>query len=226
MKTQLFSVTLLAGLLAAPVGALTDAQEPEKKEAQDKKDEKKKDEKRKPLEVGKAVPETLALPNFDGKQTSFKELRGKVVVLHFWSDRCPAERHANPVFMEMEKRYANNEDVVMVGICSNQNELGAKPAKGEDLSKRYENLRKKVKEVGYKHKMLVDHGNVVSDLFGARSTPHCYVIDKKGVIQYAGALDDDPRGSKGKDATNYVNDAVSAVLNDKRPEVTTTKPYG
>jgi thiol-disulfide isomerase/thioredoxin len=224
MRIKLSAAVLLMGAVAAPstvlsaetIGQETKGQETEKKE----------DEKRKNLTVGSTVPESLSLPNFMGEDTSFKDLRGKVVILHFWSYRCPAERHANPIFMKMEERYAGNKDVVMVGICSNQNELGAKPAKGADYSKHYESLRKKASDVGYKHKLLVDHGNKISDLFQARSTPHCYVIDKKGVIQYSGALDDDPRGKKGKDATNYLVEATTAILAGKRPEITTTKPYG
>ena len=184
------------------------------------------DKKPKVLAIGSTVPENIMLPGFEGLDTSFKDLRGKVVILHFWSDRCPAERDANPVFMEMEKKYKGSKEVVMIGIASNQLELGTKPAKGSDHSKAYPNLRKKVKEVGFKHRILVDHGNEVSALFGARSTPHCYVIDKQGVIQYSGALDNDPRGKKGKAATNYLVDATRAILADKKPAVTSTKPYG
>ena len=232
MNAKWIPCMILAGAVSAPLAtvfAQTDETPPvqdETKKRGDGDETKKDDEKPKPLEVGSTVPETLTLPDFNGKHTSFKDLRGKVTIVHFWSDRCPAERHANPVFMEMEKKYADNKDVVMIGIASNQNELGEQPAKDADYSKHYESLRKQVKEVGYKHTILADHGNKVSDLFQARSTPHCFVIDKKGVIQYEGALDDDPRGTKGKDATNYLNDATRAILADKRPEVTTTKPYG
>ena len=80
--------------------------------------------------------------------------------------------------------------------------------------------------MGYEHTILADHGNVVSNLFGARSTPHCYVIDKEGVIRYAGALDDDPRGKKGENATNYLMEATSAILAGTKLPVTETKPYG
>ncbi|MFT7670307.1 MAG: thiol-disulfide isomerase/thioredoxin [Planctomycetota bacterium] len=218
MRTKWIPCMIFAGALAVPLSSViagTAAQET-----------KRTDEKPKVFAVGSTVPESLALPDFAADMTSFKDLRGKVTIVHFWSDRCPAERHANPVFMEMEKRFADNKDVVMIGIAANQNELGAVPAKDADRSKTYPNLRKKMKEVGYKHKMLVDHGNKVSTLFGARSTPHCFVIDKKGVIQYAGALDDDPRGSKGKEATNYLVDATAAILKGEAPKVTSTKPYG
>ncbi len=178
------------------------------------------------LKVGSTVPKSVTLKDFEGESLSFGDLRGKVVILHFWSDRCPAERHANPVFMEMEERYAESKDVVMVGIAANQNELGAEPEEGADLSEHYTSLRKKRDKVGYKHTILADHGNVVSKLFQARSTPHCFVIDKKGVIQYAGALDDDPRGRKGDKATNYLVDAAAAILAGEKLAVTETKPYG
>lgn len=232
MKQNWTSLLLAAALLGAPAAAMTVLQdgtppvEQKKKQDEKKRDAKKKDEKKKQLGVGSTVPERLALPDLNGKQHSFKDMRGKIVVVHFWSDRCPYEEHGNPVFARMEKKYADNKDVVLVGINSNQNELGRKPGEDADYSKLYTNLRTKLKEAKLSHTMLADHGNKVSDLFQAKSTPHCFVIDKKGVIQYAGALDDDPRGQKGDKATNYVVDAVTAVLAEKRPAVTSTKPYG
>ena len=223
MKRHWTSLLLLAGLLGAPAAATSLLQDERPPVDEPKKQD---DKKPKVLEVGSTVPERVALPDLDGKQHSFKDLRGKVVVVHFWSDRCPYEEHGNPVFARMEAKYKDSKDVVLIGINSNQNELGAKPAKDADHSKHYTNLREKLKEAKLNHTMLADHGNVVSNLFQAKSTPHCFVIDKKGVIQYAGALDDDPRGQKGEEATNYVVDAVTAVLAEKRPTVTQTKPYG
>jgi hypothetical protein len=46
------------------------------------------------------------------------------------------------------------------------------------------------------------------------------------VLRYAGALDDDPRGQKGKDATFYVRDAIVALLDGKDVPLAKTKPYG
>lgn len=178
------------------------------------------------LDIGSTVPETIELKDFEGKATSFKDLRGKIVLIHFWSDRCPAEKHADPVFKAMEARYKDSKDVVLLGIASNQNELGAKPGEGDEYADFYTSLRKKRDEVGYTHTILADHGNVVSDLFGAKSTPHCFVVDAKGVLQYSGALDNDPNGKRGDDATNYLVDAASALLAGKKPEVQATKPYG
>jgi thiol-disulfide isomerase/thioredoxin len=219
MNLRLTSLLLFTAAVATPAVALVSSNSEIPVKVEDEK---------KPtvFKIGSTVPETLGLPNFNGETTSFKDLRGKVVILHFWSDLCPAERHADPVFKKMEGMYADNKDVVMIGINSNQNELGSKPAKDADRATLYGKLRKKVKKIGYTHSILVDHGNVVSKLFAARSTPHCFVIDKKGVIAYSGALDDDPRGKKGETATNYLTDATTALLAGKKPAVTSTKPYG
>lgn len=211
---------LLAGMVATPVAiALQDDAPVEKPKPAD-------EEKPKTLKLGSTVPADLKMMSVDGKEVSFESLRGKVVVIHFWSDRCPAERHADPIFKQMDERYAKSKDVVLLGVASNQRELGEQPGEKDDYKDFYKGLKKKRKSVGWTHDLVVDHGNRVSKLFQARSTPHCYVIDKKGKIQYTGALDDDPRGKKGDKATNYCNDAVAAILEGKAPKVTSTKPYG
>ncbi|NUP96884.1 MAG: redoxin domain-containing protein [Planctomycetaceae bacterium] len=178
------------------------------------------------LKLGSTVAETLVMRDLDGKQISFKELRGKVVIVHFWSDRCPAEKHADPVVKKLEEHY-KGKDVVIVGIASNQGELGEEPAKDTtDFSKHYTNLREKAAKVGYTHKIYIDHGNKLSELFQAKTTPHCYVIDAKGVLRYTGALDDDLSESKGEAATVYVRDAADALLAGKEVKVAETRSYG
>jgi thiol-disulfide isomerase/thioredoxin len=177
------------------------------------------------LKVGASVPETVTMKDLDGKALSFKELRGKVVILHFWSDRCPAEAHGDPVTKSLEKTYAG-KDVVILGVASNQNELGSPPPKDADYSKQYANFRAKIKEVGFTHRIVADHGNVLSNLFQAKCTPHCFVIDQKGVLRYAGALDDDPMEIKGEKSKVFVRDAADALLVGKELEVKETRPYG
>ena len=220
---RFWTSTLFLGALAAlPIAAQETGGGGQKKQ-----DEKPPVEapKQEPLKIGSVVPETLTLNDLEGKPLSFKDLRGKVVIVHFWSHRCPAEKHGDPVFKSLEKYYAG-KDVVMVGIVSNQDELGPEPAKDAKYEDLYANLKKKIKEVGHTHRILADHGNKVSDLFQAKSTPHCFVIDAKGKLAYAGALDDDQKGEKGEGATVYVRDAADALLAGKEVAVKDTKPYG
>ena len=216
MRNNLLSVLLIGGALALPLLAQDPAPTP-KPPVETPKVEL--------LKVGVTVPETLSMKDLDGKALSFKELRGKVVIVHFWSDRCPAEIHGDPVTKALEKTYAG-KDVVILGIAANQNELGSPPPKDADFSKQYANFRAKIKEAGFTHRIIADHGNVLSNLFQARSTPHCFVIDQKGVLRYAGALDDDPDESKGDKAKVYVRDAADALLAGKEIEIKETRPYG
>lgn len=220
MRSLWISLVALGGLIALPAIAQ------DRKDDQPAREQATDEKKPEPLKVGATVDEKVTLKDLDGKTIDFKSLRGKVVVLHFWSDRCPAEVHANPVFKSLEKYY-EGKDVVMLGICSNtKTEMRDEPAKDADYSKEYENFRKKIKEVGFTHRIIADHGNKLSDLFLAKCTPHCFVIDQKGVLAYAGALDDDPSGEKGESSKVYIRDAADALLAGKPVEVKETKPYG
>jgi hypothetical protein len=71
----------------------------------------------------------------------------------------------------------------------------------------------------------MDPEGKVGKSFGAKTTPHMFVIDKEGKIAYSGAIDDDPRGSK-ESRTNYVKEAVEALLGGRPVATTTTQPYG
>ena len=79
---------------------------------------------------------------------------------------------------------------------------------------------------GLSQRILVDQDGSVGHLYGAQTTPHMFVIDAAGTIVYAGAIDDDPRGSKGNAANNYVAAALDEVLAGKTVTTAETKPYG
>jgi thiol-disulfide isomerase/thioredoxin len=146
------------------------------------------------------------------------DLRGKVVFIHFWSIVCPYEKLAEPKAIELQKAYGD-KGVVQFAINANQKELA-------DGGPTFTNLREHVQKAGVNFIVAVDPGNTVTDLFAARTTPHCFVIDREGVVRYDGALDDDPKGQKGEQATAYVRDAIEAVLAGRPVPVATTKPYG
>jgi hypothetical protein len=129
------------------------------------------------------------------------------------------------VVKRLEEHF-KGKDVVILAVLSNQNELGDPPPKGADYAAHYGNFRKKAKEAGFTHRIVVDHGNLLSDRFGATTTPHCFVVDKTGKLAYAGALDNDLSGEKGAEAKVYVRDAAEALLAGKEVEVKETRPYG
>ncbi len=171
-----------------------------------------------PVEVGSVVPKEAVITDLDGKARPFGELRGRIVFIHFYSIVCPSERAAEPKFIELQKRYAD-QGVVQIGVDANQNELAEGGAA-------YANLRDHMAKAGVNFLVAVDPGNKLTDVLGGASTPHCFVIDRDGVLRYSGALDDDPRGSKGSEARAYVRDAIEALLAGKPVAVTATQPYG
>lgn len=189
-------------------------------------------EKPKVYEIGVQVPEELTLVDLDGKTLSMKELRGKVVVLTWYAYKCPAIKTAGPLLKKMAAEYgAKDSEVVFIGINSDKGELADAEPKGVDAKgkpiKAFAALRTAMEKRGVNFRIFVDRGNVVADLFLAKTTPHMYVLDAEGVVQYSGALDNDPRQRKDKkEYVNYVRDAVTALQAGKEVAVQTTKPYG
>ena len=169
-------------------------------------------------QIGATVPTDVTLKDIFGKDHTLGEYRGKVVFIHFWSIVCPYEKLAEPKCIEMQKQFGDK--MVEIAINANQGELKA------DASGTYGNLRDHVQQAGVNFLVAVDPGNKLTDLFGGTNTPHCFVLDKNGTLQYAGALDDDPKGDKGAQATPYVRNAIDAVLAGKPVANATTKPYG
>ncbi len=194
------ALIVLAALLAAPSGAPAAPQAPAA------------------LEVGATVPADITIADITGKTHKLGDYRGRIVFIHFWSIVCPYEKAAEPKCIDLQKQYADK--MVEIAINANQGELQP------NATPPYANLRDHVEKAGVNFIVAIDPGNKLTDLFGGTNTPHCFVIDKDGTLRYAGALDDDPRGQKGAQATPYVKNAIEALLAGKQVEPATTKPYG
>lgn len=212
MKRLVMFVAALGALLALPVAA---------QERQEKQATPAAAEKPAAYKLGSMVDEKLTVTDLDGKSMTFKDLRGKVVLIHFWSKDCPFEEVADPKVAALEKRWKDNKDVVVLAINANSTEIGEKkPADG------YAAIKEHLKKKGLTSAVYADHGNKLADLFQASNTPHCFVLDRKGALVYAGGLDDDPKGDKGEATKQYARDAVEAVLAGKEVPVKESKPYG
>jgi thiol-disulfide isomerase/thioredoxin len=218
MKKLWIPMIAFSGALALPLLA----QDKDKKDDKAAEPKKEQTDKVEPIKVGATVDEKLVMRGLDGKTYSFKDLRGKTVFIHFWSIVCPYEPPAEPKFKAMMDRY-KGKDVVQLAVASNQGELGPEPKSGD---KGYDQIREHLDKTKSPYPIIIDRGNKISDYFGGRTTPHCFVIDPKGVLVYAGGLDDDPRADKGDKAKMYVQDAIDAVIAGKAVPVKESKPYG
>jgi peroxiredoxin len=196
----------------------------------DAKQEKEPSKKPQHLEVGDQVDRSLALKDIWGKKHRLADFENKTLVIVFYSIQCPYMVPALPKLKSIQKDYAER-GVQLLAINSNKTEIGLHPQKPVEQ-------KDGTMQVPYfaqvehhkKHKVnfpvLVDHGNKVADLFRARTTPHCFVIDKQGKLRYAGGLDNDPRGKKDKDREAYVRNALDAVLAGEKVTKAETRRYG
>jgi peroxiredoxin len=161
--------------------------------------------------VGEPAP-AFTLTDQAGQTHTLESYRGKVVVLEWTNPECPyVVRHYNADTME-NGATAWGDDVVWLAVDSSNfvtPESSAAFAAAE----------------GFSYPTLQDPSGEVGRAYGARTTPHMFVIDAEGVVRYNGAIDDDPRG-RNESPTNYVNAAVTALLAGEAPEVAQTEPYG
>jgi peroxiredoxin len=162
------------------------------------------------LSVGDKAPNYKA-ESVDGKVAKLGDTKGaKAVVVCFTCNKCPIAVAYEDRFIEFVKKY---KDKGVQFIALNVN-------KTENL----EEMKKRAEEKKFNFTYAYDESGKSATAYGARVTPHLYVIDRDGVVAYIGSFDDN---MKAKRATkHYVVDAVDALLEGKRPETTETKAFG
>jgi len=169
-------------------------------------------------EEKKAEPKkapAFTLDDINGKKVSLSDFAGKTVVLEWGNPHCPPwlRLHKAGAFKALAEKY-KDKGVVWLQINGNtksDREKNRKFAEDEKLTFPY----------------LDDHTQEVAKAYGAKRTPHIFIIDKTGAIVYNGAIDDDPQGKKEAAARiNYVDQALSELLAGKPISVAQTAPYG
>jgi peroxiredoxin len=162
--------------------------------------------------VGKPAPD-FTLKDETGKTHSLAQYKGRTVVLEWTNPDCPFVRR-HYAADTMQKVYAGLDPKQVVWLTVESTSTNT-PERSVAFKK----------AEGFTWPLLQDKDGKVGRAYGARTTPHMYVIDAQGVLRYAGAIDDDPRGNK-PTSTNYVRQAVQAVLSGGTPNPSSTTPYG
>jgi peroxiredoxin len=165
--------------------------------------------------IGKMAP-NFSLKDQNGKTVSLADFKGKTVVLEWFNQGCPyVVRHYKAKTMTTTADKYKDKDVVWLAI----NTTAGKSAEDNKTS---------AEAWGISYPILSDTTSSVAQQYGAKTTPHMYIIDKEGKLVYIGAIDDDSSadGEKGDKATNYVAKALDEVLAGKPVSTPETKPYG
>ncbi len=162
--------------------------------------------------LGEAAP-SFTLKDQNGKAVSLSDYAGKIVVLEWVNPNCPfVQRHYKNKTMESLADKYHDKGVVWLAIDSTS---GTDPKIDTDWSAKY-NLD---------YPILNDRAGHVARLYGAKTTPDMFVIDRGGNLVYKGAIDDDPQGEK-QHATNYVDAVLSKLIGGQTVALQETKPYG
>jgi peroxiredoxin len=164
----------------------------------------------------------FTLKDLDGNEHSLSDFKGKIVVLEWTNFGCPfVKKHYGPGNMQALQEKYTGKGVVWLTVCSS--------APGKQGYFKMEDWPAKAAEMKMAATaVLPDPDGKVGKLYGAKTTPHMFVIDEDGGIAYQGAIDDnrswDPKTIKG--ATNYVAEALDALLAGEEVKTAKTNPYG
>jgi hypothetical protein len=171
--------------------------------------------------VGQRAPDFVAVDTA-GKQHRLSDFAGKFVVLEWTNPGCPfVRKHYGSGNMPATQKAATDKGVVWLSVNSTERAAGdyLNPAALEAWMK---------EQSGAPTAVLMDEDGVLGRAYAARTTPHLYIIDPKGVLVYAGGIDSiaSSRVEDIKTATNYVNQALGEAFGGKPISAATTKPYG
>jgi len=171
--------------------------------------------------VGQPAPD-FTLTDAHGKAVKLSDFRGKHVVLEWTNPGCPyVRKHYDSGNMPATQRDAVGKGVVWLSINSTE--------KGSHEYMEPARLVGWQKERGSAPThLLLDEDGTAGRAFGARTTPHLYIVDPQGRLVYAGGIDSIPSSNPAdiQRATNYVKQGLAEALAGKPITAATTRPYG
>ena len=173
------------------------------------------------VRVGEAAPNFTATDS-NGHPHNLAESKGKYVVLEWHNQGCPyTKKHYDSGNMQkLQKLWTSKGVVWFTVISSAPGEQGYVTAAQEnDYVKRMDAAPTAV---------LLDPKGDLGHLYGAKTTPHMFVINPQGQLIYEGAIDDKPTPEQSDiaGATNYVTAALEESMAGKQVEVPASRPYG
>jgi len=171
--------------------------------------------------IGQPAPAFSAV-DANGKTVSLADFKGKHVVLEWVNPGCPyVQKHYNSGNMPATQKAAIDKGVAWLAVSSTAKDAGDYRAP-KDLVGWIQG------KGGAPSATLMDDSGKIGRAYGARTTPHMYLIDPQGKLLYAGAIDSKPTSNPADiaSATNYVNQAVGEVLAGKPVSQPTTRAYG
>jgi peroxiredoxin len=171
--------------------------------------------------VGQPAP-AFTVADTNGKPVSLADFKGKHVVLEWVNPGCPfVVKHYGSSNMQGTQKDATAKGVVWLTVSSTAPDASdyKKPA---DLAKWMQGQKAAATAT------LMDDDGKLGKAYGARTTPHMYIVDPAGTLVYAGGIDDKPSSNAADipNSKNYVKAALAETLAGKPVTQASTRPYG
>lgn len=171
--------------------------------------------------VGQPAP-AFTVQDTSGKPVSLADFKGKTVVLEWVNPGCPyVQKHYSSANMQGTQKDAAAKGVVWLAVSSTAAEHG--DYKAPAAMAQWMQQQKAAANA-----TLMDADGQVGRAYGARTTPHMYIVDAKGTLVYAGAIDNKPSANPADvtTATNHVKVALGELQAGKAISLPSTRPYG
>jgi alkyl hydroperoxide reductase subunit AhpC len=165
---------------------------------------------RESLNIGDKAPDWGKLPSIDGKSYRMADLDSKLLAVVFACHHCPTVVAYEDRIKQLQTDYKNRGVQVVV---LNPNAIYS-----------LQRMKDRAEEKEYNFLYIMDESQESGHKFGARNTPHVFLLDEKRVVRYMGAVDDSQNEANVKQ--HYVRAALDAVLAGNDPPVTKTNPTG
>jgi len=170
--------------------------------------------------VGQAAPD-FSLEDTSGKAVKLSAFRGKTVVLEWNNPGCPFVRKHYQGNLQALQKEAAAQGVVWLAINSTREDSA-------DYLTPPQLARWMAEKQAAPTAILMDEDGAVGQAYGARVTPHMYIVNAQGVLAYAGGIDSIP-SARVEDiarATNHVRVALAELAAGKPVSRPTSLPYG
>ena len=171
--------------------------------------------------VGQPAP-AFTVQDSSGKTVSLANFKGKHVVLEWVNPGCPyVVKHYGSANMQGTQKDATTKGVVWLAVNSTSADHG--DYKAPAAMAQWMQGHKAAASA-----TLMDADGKIGRAYGARTTPHLYIVDPKGLLVYAGGIDNKPSTNPADipGATNHVKVALGEALAGKAISQATTRPYG
>ena len=158
----------------------------------------------------------------NGKTHTLSDYRGRTVVLEWTNHDCPyVRKHYDSGNMQDLQKAATSDGIIWLSIISSA------PRKQGHVSGSEANTLTAQRKAS-PTAVILDEKGEIGRLYGAKTTPHMYIIDAKGTLVYMGGIDSIPSSNMAdiERATNYVDAALRALAAGKPVTDAVTRPYG